>query len=162
MGHRKTITSAFRHMRTSILVEENEEKFSFLIHVYCVSEVSGTCGMCVAFCVHPMCSNYETLLADYTWKTSRVTSSMQVKYKSATWANVWGASKSSTSTRLTSRVFQYIVTWTQLWPIVFPPFDRFKIEFKKINIYMHQHRLWCRVKSLIQIQYRTWPFELTD
>ena len=58
-----------------------------------MSEVSGTCGMCIAFCVHPMCSNYETLLADYTWKTSQVTSSMQVKYKSATWANVWGASQ---------------------------------------------------------------------
>ena len=64
MGHRKTITSTFRHMRTSILVDENEEKFSFLI--YCMSEVSGTCGMCMEFCVHPMCTNYETLLADYT------------------------------------------------------------------------------------------------
>ena len=58
-----------------------------------MSEVSGTCGMCMAFSVHPMCSNYETLLADYTWKTSQVTSSMQVKYKSATWVNAWGASQ---------------------------------------------------------------------
>lgn len=64
MRHWKAITSTFRHMRTSILVDEEEEKFSFLI--YCMSEVSGTCGMCMAFCVHPMCSNYETLLADYT------------------------------------------------------------------------------------------------
>ena len=40
MGHRKTITSTFRHMRTSILVDVNEEKFYFLI--YCMSEVSGT------------------------------------------------------------------------------------------------------------------------
>ena len=64
MRHWKAITSTFRNMRTSILVDEEEEKFSFLI--YCMSEVSGTCGMCMAFCVHPMSSNYETLLADYT------------------------------------------------------------------------------------------------
>ena len=64
MGHRKTITSTFRHMRTFILADDNEETFSFLI--YYMSEMSGTCGMCMAFCVHLMCSNYETLLADYT------------------------------------------------------------------------------------------------
>ena len=45
-------------------------------------------------------------------KTSQVTSSMQVKYKSATWVNVWGAMKSSISTWL--RVSENIVTWTQL------------------------------------------------
>ena len=64
MRHRKAITPTFRHMRTSILVDEKEEKFSPLKD--CMSEVSGTCRMCTAFCVHPMCSNYETLLVDYT------------------------------------------------------------------------------------------------
>ena len=93
-GHRKAKTSTFRHMRTSILVDENEDNFSFLMYICtCMSEVSGIFGMCMAFCVHPMCSNYETLLTDYSWKTSQVASSMQVKYKSATWVNAWGASQ---------------------------------------------------------------------
>ena len=66
-GHRKAKTSTFRHMRTSILVDENEDNFSFLMYICtCMSEVSGIFGMCMAFCVHPMCSNYETLLTDYS------------------------------------------------------------------------------------------------
>ena len=30
--------------------------------------------MCMAFCVNPLCSNYKTLHADFTWKISQVIS----------------------------------------------------------------------------------------
>ena len=64
MGHRKAIISTFKYMRTSTLVDENEENFAF--QSICMSEVSGNRNVHGILCARPKCSNYGTLLADYT------------------------------------------------------------------------------------------------
>ena len=77
-----------------------------------MSEVSGTCGMFMAFCVHPMCSDCKTTCWLYLKNKSS-----QILYASQVQVSYLGQcmrGKSSTSTWLSSRVFEYIVTWTQL------------------------------------------------
>ena len=89
-------------------------KWDSLFCVYCMCEVSGTCGMCQAFCVHHMCSNYKTFTC---WLYLKKKSS-HILYASQIQISYLGQcmrGKSSTSTWLTSKVFEYIVTWTQLW-----------------------------------------------
>ena len=39
MGQRKAITSTFKYMRTSTLVDENEENFAFSIYLYTVKVI---------------------------------------------------------------------------------------------------------------------------
>ena len=88
-----------------------------------MSEVSGTRGMCMAFCVHPMCSNYKTTNYKNStcWlyfknKSSHILNASQVQ---VSYLGQCMRGKSRTSTWLTSRVFEYIVTLTQLWLLQF-------------------------------------------